>query len=131
MNSPNSHSQLSAKIFIGIIVGAALGLLDGLSSYLTPAARPLFLFIVLASTLKGFVTGVLTALIASRTRKLWPAILTGLGIGLVLSFLAATFTPDPQGHRYYFQIILPGAVLGAVVGFATHKARVARRHSND
>ena len=131
MNSPNSHSQLRAKIFVGIIVGAALGLLDGLSSYLTPAARPLFLFIVLASMLKGFFTGVLTALIASRTRKFWPAILTGLGIGLILSFLAATFTPDPEGHRYYFQIMLPGAILGAIVGFSTQKFSVSRQQSND
>src|SRR5690242_16458399 len=131
MNSPKSCSQLRAKVFVGVVVGAALGLLDGLSSYLTPSARPLFLFIVLASTIKGFITGVLTALIASRTRRFWPAILAGFGIGLVLSFLAATFTPDPEGHRYYFQNMLPGAVLGAIVGFSTQKLSVARQHSND
>ena len=131
MNSPNSISPLKAKIFVGIIVGAALGFLDGLSSYLTPAARPLFLLIVLSSTFKGFLTGVLTAFIASRTHKLLPAVLAGLGIGLILSFLAATFTPDPNGHRYYFQIMLPGAVLGAIAGFAMQKLGDARQRPND
>ena len=131
MNSPNSISPLKAKIFIGIIVGAALGFLDGFSSYLTPAARPLFLLIVLSSTFKGFLTGVLTAFIASRTHKLLPAILAGLGIGLILSFLAATLTPDPDGHRYYFQIMLPGAVLGAIVGFSMQKLGGARQRPND
>jgi len=131
MNSPNSISPLKAKIFVGIIVGAALGFLDGLSSYLTAAARPLFLLIVLSSTFKGFLTGVLTAFIASRTHKLLPAILAGLGIGLILSFLAATLTPDPDGHRYYFQIMLPGAVLGAIVGFSMQKLGGARQRPND
>jgi len=131
MNSPNSISPLKAKIFVGIIVGAALGFLDGLSSYLTPAARPLFLLIVLSSTFKGFLTGVLTAIIASRTHKLLPAILAGLGIGLILSFLAATLTPDPDGHRYYCQIMLPGAVLGAIVGFSMQKLGGARQRPND
>jgi len=60
-----------------------------------------------------------------------PAILAGLGIGLILSFLAATLTPDPDGHRYYFQIMLPGAVLGAIVGFSMQKLGGARQRPND
>ncbi len=29
--------------------------------------------------------------------------------------------PDPQGKHYYRQIMLPGSVLGLVVGYATQR----------
>jgi hypothetical protein len=29
--------------------------------------------------------------------------------------------PDESGHHYYFEIMLPGSILGAVVGWATQK----------
>jgi hypothetical protein len=127
----SSAPSLKTKVAVGIVVGAALGFLDGMSSYLTPAVRPLFFLIVLGSTLKGFVTGLLTGLVASRIRKLWPTIGIGLSLGAILSFFAATFTPDPKGNRYYLQVMLPGAVLGAVVGFATQRARNSRKPSID
>jgi hypothetical protein len=39
---------------------------------------------------------------------------------LLLSFLVAA-VPDPQGRHHYLEIMLPGAVLGAIVGFATQR----------
>jgi membrane protease YdiL (CAAX protease family) len=87
----------------------------------------IFLQIVIGSTLKGLITGILTGLIASRTNKLLPAIAAGLVFGLLLSYGAAAFTPDPNGHHYYFQIMLPGAVLGAIVGFSTQKLGIPGR----
>ena len=29
--------------------------------------------------------------------------------------------PDESGHHYYFEIMLPGSILGAVVGWATQR----------
>jgi len=29
--------------------------------------------------------------------------------------------PQPSGNHYYFEIILPGSLVGAVVGFATQR----------
>ena len=43
-------------------------------------------------------------------------------VGVFLAFLVAL------GNHYYWQMMLPGAILGAIVGYATyrHPERVAR-----
>jgi hypothetical protein len=44
--------------------------------------------------------------------------------GLVIAGLLAwgvAAMPDPSGKHYYFEIILPGAIVGMLVGFATAK----------
>jgi hypothetical protein len=30
-------------------------------------------------------------------------------------------TPDPEGQHHYAEIMLPGAILGVIVGFATQR----------
>jgi uncharacterized membrane-anchored protein YhcB (DUF1043 family) len=47
-------------------------------------------------------------------------LLAGLAIGAVLAFLVAAM-PQPDGTHYWWQIILPGCVLGLVVGYATQR----------
>lgn len=44
----------------------------------------------------------------------------GLVVGLFLSFLVALM-PDPKGGYHFFEIMLPGALLGGVVGFVCQK----------
>jgi hypothetical protein len=44
----------------------------------------------------------------------------GLALGAFFAFLVAAM-PDPSGHHYYWEIILPGSVLGLIVGWATQK----------
>ena len=44
----------------------------------------------------------------------------GLPVGMFLAFLVAAM-PHPSGKHYYFEIMLPGSILGAVVGFATQQ----------
>jgi membrane protease YdiL (CAAX protease family) len=66
-------------------------------------------------------------LVARRWRSLPLGIVSGLLVGLGLSFLAA-MQPDPSGQHHYFEIMLPGAILGVIVGFATQRfGREARR----
>jgi predicted membrane protein len=43
-------------------------------------------------------------------------ILFGLGVGLALAFVIAQLQ-----HGYYFQIMLPGGMVGLIVGYATQK----------
>ena len=50
--------------------------------------------------------------------------LFGLGVGLLLAGIVAAL-PDPNGKHYYFEIMLPGALVGAIVGYATQKYRAA------
>jgi len=46
-------------------------------------------------------------------------IVFGLGVGLVLSFLVAAM--QPEGQKYYFEIMLPGGIVGLLVGYATQR----------
>ena len=47
-------------------------------------------------------------------------ILFGLGVGLILAFVVAAM-PQPSGKHYYFEIMLPGAIVGAILGWATQR----------
>lgn len=109
-----------SKPLLGIILGTVLGLLDGLSAFFYPDAAALMAAIIIGSTIKGLVTGVIMGLIASRWRSIPLGIVVGLLVGLGLSFLAAT-QPDPSGQHHYFEIMLPGGILGVIVGFATQR----------
>jgi hypothetical protein len=105
-----------SKPALGIVVGAVLGALDGLSAWLSPEARPIIVTIVVGSTLKGIVTGALAGLIARRWQSTGTGVLAGLAIGFVLSTLAAWGQP---GH--YLEIVLPGMLVGGLVGFVTQR----------
>ena len=109
-----------SKPMLGLVLGAVLGLLDGLSAFLSPEAAPMMMQIILGSTLKGLVTGVLAGVFARKTRSVPLGIAFALVIGLFLSYLAALM-PDPQGKHHYLEIMLPGGILGAIVGFATQR----------
>ena len=57
-------------------------------------------------------------------------IIFGLAIGLLLAFGVAAI-PNPGGKHYYFEIMLPGGIVGMIVGYATQRfgqgAEMARR----
>ena len=107
------------KVFLGLILGGVLGLLDGVSSWLAPEARPMIVEIIIGSTIKGLITGVLIGVFARRVQSLPLGIIFGLGVGLVLSFLVAAM--QPEGQKYYFEIMLPGGIVGVLVGYATQR----------
>jgi hypothetical protein len=104
------------KPLVGLLVGAALGLVDGLSAFFSPEARPIFMLIVVGSTLKGLVTGVIAGLVANRKQSVTVGVLAGLLAGFVLSSLAALGQGD-----HYLEIVLPGMLVGALVGFVTQR----------
>jgi len=45
------------KFWFAVVVGAALGILDGLTSWFTPAVRAQLMGIVVGSTFKGAIAG--------------------------------------------------------------------------
>lgn len=106
------------KIALGMIVGTILGLADGLLTLFSPEAVEMGMMpvIIIGSTIKGFVTGVAIGWLSRRYRSYVVGIVGGVAIGLLLSFLVALM-PDPEGNYHYFEIMLPGAILGAVTGF--------------
>jgi hypothetical protein len=104
------------KITFGLILGGVLGIFDGLTAWFTPEARPQLMGIVLGSTCKGLLAGVLIGAFARKVHSLALGVLFGLGVGLLFAF----FIAHMQG-KYYFEIMLPGGLVGLIVGYATQK----------
>jgi hypothetical protein len=109
------------KVVLGLILGAVLGVFDGLSALVSaPETRPEILGIVIGSTFKGIVAGLLIGFFARRVNSLPLGVLFGLTVGLLLAWPIAYMNAQ-QGHNYYWQIMLPGGVLGIIVGYATQR----------
>ncbi|HKN82847.1 MAG TPA: hypothetical protein VJW17_05415 [Pyrinomonadaceae bacterium] len=105
-----------SKPLLGIVLGAILGAIDGLTAWFTPAVRNQLAGIVVGSTIKGIIAGVAIGFFAKKFNSLPIGILFGLAVGAFLAYLVALM----QGG-YYLEIILPGAIVGLIVGFATQK----------
>lgn len=104
------------KPVLGVLVGSVLGVLDGLSAWAYPDARPMIVSIVVGSTFKGLVTGALAGLIARRVQSVPIGVAAGAAIGFVLSSLVALGQPD-----HYWDIVGPGMLVGVLVGFVTQR----------
>jgi hypothetical protein len=108
------------KVVLGLLVGGILGIFDGLSAWFTPAVRAQLLTIVIGSTVKGLIAGILIGYFARKVNSLPLGLLFGLSIGLLLAYAVAAM-PDPTGKHYYFEIMLPGGIVGMMVGYATQR----------
>lgn len=107
------------KPIFGLMLGGALGVLDGLTAWFTPDARAGILGIVIGSTFKGLIAGICIGWFAKKVNSLPLGVIFGLAVGMLLAFLVAAI--QPEGKHYYFQIMLPGSLVGAIVGYATQK----------
>ena len=108
------------KPVFGLLLGGFLGIFDGLTAWFTPEVRAQILMIVIGSTFKGLIAGIAIGFFAKKVHSLPLGILFGLAVGMFLAFLIA-MSPQPSGQHYYFEIMLPGSLLGAIVGFATQR----------
>jgi hypothetical protein len=108
------------KALLGLILGGILGVFDGLTAWFTPAVRAQLLGIVLGSTFKGLIAGVLIGYFARKVNSLPLGIIFGLGIGLLLAYAVAAM-PQPSGQHYYWEIMLPGGMVGTIIGYATQR----------
>jgi hypothetical protein len=109
------------KPVLGLILGGALGVFDGLTALISaPEVAPMITGIVIGSTVKGVIVGVLVGWFATRTRSVPAGVVVGLAIGAFFAFLVAAM-PNPDGSHYWWQIMLPGSVLGMIVGYATQR----------
>jgi len=104
------------KIMIGLLLGTLLGAIDGGSAWFTPAVRAQMAGIIIGSSLKGLIAGVAAGIFARKVNSVPLGILFGLAVGFVLAFIVAYMQ-----HGYYFEIILPGSIVGMIVGYATQK----------
>ncbi len=111
-----------SKPLFGLILGGILGIFDGLSALVSaPEVAPQIVGIVIGSTFKGVITGVLIGYFARKVHSLPLGLLFGLGIGAVLAYVVVALQVAHGGKAYYLPIMLPGAVLGLIVGYATQR----------
>jgi hypothetical protein len=108
------------KPVVGIAVGAILGILDGATAWFTPAARPEIAGILMGSGFKGMVVGVLAGAFARKVNSTPAGIAVGATLGLLFAWLVAMM-PQPDGSHYYVQIMVPGFITGAIIGFLTQR----------
>ena len=114
-----------SKTVFGLIIGGILGIFDGLTAYFYPDARPFLLGIVIGSTFKGIIAGAAIGYFSKRVHSLALGICFGLAIGLFLAFLVAAM-PNPNLNRHpYVEIMVPGGIVGMIVGFATQKFKTS------
>jgi hypothetical protein len=114
-----------SKPLLGLLLGGILGVLDGLTALFTPEAAPQIVGIVIGSSIKGIIAGIAIGFFARKVHSLPLGILFGLGVGLLLAFIVAAI-PDAKGNHYYFEIMLPGSLVGLIVGFATQRYGVSK-----
>jgi len=114
-----------SKPVFGLLLGGILGVFDGLSALLSaPQTRPEIMGIVIGSTMKGLIAGLLIGFFARKVKSLPLGILFGLVVGGLLAYLVTI------GGPYFWEIVLPGSLVGIIVGFATQKYGEAPRTSS-
>lgn len=116
------------KPVLGLTLGGALGALDGLTALISaPEVAPQIMGIVIGSMGKGLLAGVLIGWISKKVNSLPLALLIGLGLGAIFALPFAMGTDPATGKRYFWEIMIPGSMVGLIVGYATQKFGVGPR----
>ena len=105
------------KPMLGLALGGTLGLLDGLSGFFEPSLAPVMGSVITFSLLKGLLAGVAIGYFSQRVRSMLMGIVAGIGIAAALSLLVVLHA----GMALFVDIVVPGMLLGAIVGFATQR----------
>ncbi len=115
------------KPLLGLLLGGVLGVFDGLTALLSaPEIAPEIVGIVIGSTVKGLVVGVLVGWFATRVRSMHVgARRRPAGLGLLR--VAGRRRCPADGQYSTWKIILPGSILGLIVGYATQSFGAARQ----
>ena len=106
-----------SKPMLGLVTGGALGLLDGLSGFLEPSLAAVMTSVITFSMLKGILSGLAIGFFSQRFRSMPLGLFAGIVIAAILSFLVIL----KAGMGLFWDIMLPGMLLGLIVGFATQK----------
>jgi hypothetical protein len=116
------------KPVFGLVLGGVLGIFDGLSALVSsPEVSSQIIGIVIGSTFKGLIAGVLIGWFARKVNSLPAGILFGLAVGAALALPIAIMNSKALHHNYYWQIMLPGSIVGLIVGYATQRYEPSSR----
>ena len=108
------------KIVVGLMFGLVLGALDGATAWFYPEARSMLGGIMVGSSIKGVIVGLLSGWFARRVQSTTWGIVAGSAFGLLFAFLVASMN-TVNGKHPYLEIMMPGFVVGAIIGFLTQR----------
>ena len=108
------------KVLVGLIFGLVLGLLDGATAWFYPETRPVIGGILIGSSFKGMLVGILSGWFARKVNSTGWGIVVGSVLGLLFAFIVA-YLDAKGGKSHYLEIMLPGFAVGAIVGFLTQR----------
>jgi hypothetical protein len=104
---------------LGLLAGAGLGMLDGLSALVSsPEVSAQIAGIVLGSSIKGLLAGVIVGAVARKLQSSRLSTVIGVVVAGAITFPVAHMNASQYGRPdYYWKIMLPGALVGAIVGY--------------
>jgi len=106
------------KPVFAMLLGGVLGVFDGLTALISaPQEAPNIVGIVIGSTFKGVIAGLIIGVVALRTQSMAVGVAVGVAVGAFLAYLVTIGSP------YLWEIVLPGSIVGLIVGIATMKYR--------
>ena len=108
------------KIVVGLVLGAILGAIDGATAWFYPEARSMITNIMIGSSIKGMVVGLLSGWFARKVQSTLWGVVVGSALGLLFAFLVAAMDAA-KGSPHYLEIMLPGFITGAIIGFLTQR----------
>jgi len=108
------------KIVVGLLAGLILGAMDGATAWIYPETHSMIAGIMVGSSVKGMMVGILSGWFARKVQSAAWGIVVGSALGLLFAFLVATMN-TVNGRHPYLEIMLPGFVVGAIVGFLTQR----------
>jgi hypothetical protein len=104
------------RVMFATLLGGFLGIFDGLTALFTPEVRDQIVGIVIGSTVKGLLTGVIVGFFATKVHSLALGIVFGVAVGAFFAYLILLMNP---GHA--LNIMLPGSLVGLIVGYAAYR----------
>lgn len=108
------------KPLLGAILGVVLGALDGLTAlFYGPEMKAMIQGILIGSSMKSLVAGLIIGFVA-RKASLRTVLIVGALVGFALAFAVAAM-PGESGEHYWLEIIVPGTLVGFILGYATHR----------
>lgn len=117
----SDHGSMKKPLY-GMILGGVLGIFDGLTALASaPETAPQIMSIVLGSTFKGLLAGFLIGYFARKVKSLPLGIVFGLFVGFLLAAGVVWMNVASGQPGYYWQILLPGSLVGVIVGYATQR----------
>ncbi len=111
-----------SKPVLGLLLGGMLGILDGLTALVSaPETAPGIVTIVLGSCFKGLVAGLIIGWFARVKQNLPLGIVVGFAVGALCALPFALSVDPNTGKQYFWEILIPGSLVGLMVGYATQR----------